>query len=164
MYGVPWTVDQTMVCGHFTKVSRTGGTCMHCSGHRKLLMPSMCLCTCNSGLQCTAYIQALVSARSIATNLVQYLIDVLNFSVTDANTTVTNWCGPELALSRCVTCLPALSHDHCRADEHCYVGGCAQVWNLLHSAAAWRVHRGFVLGAVCNHHCVFHHLHAGAHC
>ncbi|KAK9827716.1 hypothetical protein WJX81_004356 [Elliptochloris bilobata] len=30
---------------------------------------------------------------SIATNLVQYLIDVLGFSVTDANTTVTNWSG-----------------------------------------------------------------------
>lgn len=65
-------------------------------------MPSTWFCTCNSVLQYTAYTSwALVAARSIATNLVQYLIDVLNFSVTDANTTVTNWCGPELALSRC---------------------------------------------------------------
>ena len=96
---------------------------MRCSGHRKLHLPSRCLHTRSSILPCTAYTQALVAVRSIATNLVQYLIDVLSFSVTDANTTVTNWCGPELALSCRVTYLPALSRcdDYYCANVHCYV-------------------------------------------
>ena len=52
-------------------------------------------------MQCTAYTENAfteksVAACSIATNLVQYLIDILNFSVADANTTVTNWYESEL--------------------------------------------------------------------